>query len=86
RQSYFNSYDEAQEVLDAVHSGAAQVLGKTKNGNVLVKYDGVQGMNNNIGAGYIDQPTNIFMIKGTKNPAVVPTSPQAVPARVVETD
>jgi hypothetical protein len=33
------------------------------------------GTNVNIGAGITEQPTNVFMIKGTVNPTVVPTNP-----------
>jgi hypothetical protein len=70
-----NNTDDAQSVLDALHSGKAKVLGQTKQGHVVVKYDKVTGFNNNPGAGFIDQPTNVFMIKGTSKPSVVPTSP-----------
>ncbi len=82
--SYLNSRGDAQAVLNAVHNGSATILGKTKNGHVLVKYDGVQGVNVNVGAGYPSQPTNVFVIKGTTNPAVVPASPSATPATVIE--
>lgn len=71
---YMESRDDAQKVLDAMHSGDAKILGTTNQG-VVVKYDGVTGFNNNPSAGFIDQATNVFIIKGTKAPSVVPTSP-----------
>lgn len=77
--SYVGSVDEAQAVLDAAHGGAAKVLGRTSQGHVVVRYDGVTGFNNNPAAGFIDQPTNVFMIKGTAKPSVVPTSPAWTP-------
>ncbi|CCH16745.1 RHS repeat-associated core domain-containing protein [Micromonospora lupini] len=74
-KSYFNSQADAQGVLDAYHRGDTTVLGRTSSGNIVVRYDGVTGYNNNPGAGFHDQPTNVFMIKGTKSPSVVPISP-----------
>lgn len=73
--SYLQSMDDAQAVLDAVHSGSARVLGTTRQGHVVVEFKGVTGFNNNPAAGFVDQPTNVFMIKGTAKPSVVPTSP-----------
>lgn len=72
--SYFKSRADAQKVLDAYHAGAAPELGKTSRGHLLIKYHGVTGTNVNRGKG-IAQPTNVFMIKGTKSPSVVPTNP-----------
>lgn len=74
---YLTSLRDAQQVLDALHSGEAAVIGKTSNGHLVVRYNGVTGYNNNPGAGYLDQPTNLFIIKGTTNPSIVPTSPGA---------
>jgi len=71
--SYMESSDDAQKVLDAM--GDANILGTTNQGYLVVKYDGVTGFNNNPSAGFIDQATNVFMIKGTKSPSVVPTYP-----------
>lgn len=73
--SYLNSVDDAQSVLDAMHSGSATVLGKTNQGHIVVRFEGVTGFNNNAGAGFVNQPTNVFMIKGTTKPSVVPTNP-----------
>ncbi len=72
---YLRTHGEAQQVLDAYHSGGVAVLGRTANGNIVVRYDGVIGFNNNPRSGYIDQPTNVFMIKGTMSPSVVPINP-----------
>lgn len=76
---YFRQLSDAQAVLDAAHAGQAKVLGVTKQGHLVVEYKGVTGFNNNPRAGYLDQPTNIFMIKGSQSPSVVPISPQATP-------
>ena len=74
---YFKSPADAQAVLDAVKSGQAQVIGRTANGQLIVRYDGVTGFNNNAAAGFVDQPTNVFIVKGTLKVSVVPTSPGA---------
>jgi hypothetical protein len=71
----FSSHDDAEQVLAAYHSGDATILGKTANGNLVIRYDGVTGFNNNPRAGYVDQPTNVFMVKGTTSPSVVPIKP-----------
>ena len=74
------NHGDAEEVLGAVHSGSARILGKKKNGDLLVSYRGVQGFNNNRAAGYADQATNTFIIKkGSSSTSVFPTSPSAVP-------
>jgi hypothetical protein len=72
---YFRTLDDAQHVLDAYHDGSANVLGVTPNGNIVVRCSEVVGFNNNPRAGYLDQPTSIFMIKGSKSPSVVPINP-----------
>jgi hypothetical protein len=77
--SYLNSVDDAQAILDAAHDGTAQVLGKTRQGHVVVQWDDVVGFNNNPSAGYVDQATNVFMIKGSTKPSVVPTNPHWTP-------
>ncbi|HEX8202629.1 MAG TPA: peptidoglycan-binding domain-containing protein [Isosphaeraceae bacterium] len=76
---YFNSGEDAQKVLDAYHNGTAKVIGQTKSGNIVVEYPGVTGYNNNPVAGFVDQPTSKFMIKGTSSPSVVPISPVWTP-------
>ncbi|WP_454300487.1 RHS repeat-associated core domain-containing protein [Salana multivorans] len=76
--SYFTSADDAQAVLDAFHSGAADLLGTT-GPHVVVRYPQVTGFNNNRGAGYLDQPTDVFFIKGTSSPSVVPYNPNWTP-------
>jgi len=72
---YLNSVEDAQKVLDAVHSGEATYIGTTKAGHQVFRYDGVTGTNVNVGAGITGQPTNVFIIKGTASPSVVPTGP-----------
>ncbi|MNT97783.1 hypothetical protein D3C72_2401820 [compost metagenome] len=66
---------DAQKVLDAYHGGQVTILGKNAQGFPVVKFEGVTGTNVNIGVGIIQQPTNIFIIKGTKSPSVVPANP-----------
>lgn len=65
--------------LDAYHSGQAVVLGKNPHGFPIVKFEGVTGTNVNLGAGISNQPTNVFIIKGTKSPSIVPTNPNWSP-------
>lgn len=77
--SFLNSADDAQKVLNAVHSGEAVYLGTTSQGHHVFRYSGVTGTNVNVGAGFASQPTNVFMIKGTSSPTVVPTSPAWTP-------
>lgn len=72
---YVNSLDDARQVLTDYHNGDAVVLGRTAHGDIVVRTNSVTGYNNNVGAGYLDQPTNVFIIKGTSSPSVVPTNP-----------
>ncbi|WNZ10970.1 polymorphic toxin-type HINT domain-containing protein [Streptomyces sp. 11x1] len=74
---YFNSHADAQKVLDAYHGGQAQVMGVTKNGHIQIRVSSVTGYDNNPRAGRLGVATNIFMIKGTKSPSVVPMNPNA---------
>lgn len=75
---YFNSLDDAQGVLDAFHGGSAQVLGTTRSGNIVVRVPGVTGFNNNPSAGFVDQATDVFFIKGSSSVSVVPANPNWV--------
>lgn len=45
----------------------------------MVKFEGVTGTNVNLGIGITDQATNVFIIKGTKSPSIVPTNPNWSP-------
>jgi len=72
---HFDCADDAQRVLDAFHSGKATIIGHTAQGYPVVRFNGVTGTNVNVGAGFPNQPTNVFIIKGTTHPSVVPTSP-----------
>jgi hypothetical protein len=72
---YFKDQADAQKVLDAFHNRSATILNVTNTGQIKVKYPGVTGYNNNPKAGYLNQPTDVFLIKGTKSVSVVPTSP-----------
>lgn len=80
---YFNSLDEAKNVFAAFHSGNVQILGKTKNGHILFRYSGAQGIHV---SGSTVQSTNTFLMKGTTTTSVVPTTPNKPPAIIVETD
>jgi len=73
--SVMRSQVDAQQVLDAYRSGDATVLGQTQQGFPVVRYDGVTGLNNIPGAGFVNQETNVFIIKGTSSPSIVPTNP-----------
>ena len=72
---YFNTIAEAQTVLNAAHSGEAKILTQTVQGHVLIEYAGIIGFNNNVANGFLNQPTNTFLIKGSAAPSVVPTTP-----------
>ena len=72
---YFDNVADAQKVLDAFHSGAAKIIGKTSQGFPVVRYLGVTGTNVNVSAGFPNQPTNVFIIKGTTSTSVVPANP-----------
>ncbi len=76
---FLNSLEEAQAVLDAYRAGRATILGRTQQGFPVVRFEGVTGTNVNPGAGFPSQPTNVFMIKGTSSPSVVPMSPRWTP-------
>lgn len=72
---YLDSVADAQKVLDAYRSGQAKIIGTTSQGFPIVRFDGVTGTNVNLGVNITNQPTNVFIIKGTKSPSVVPTNP-----------
>ncbi len=78
-KGFLNSMEDAQRVLDAVHSGEATYLGSSAQGHLIFRFQGVTGTNVNIGRGITAQPTNTFLIKGTSSPSVVPTSPLFTP-------
>ena len=74
-----NSVDDAQQVLSAYRAGNTTILGQSKQGFPVVRYEGVTGTNINASAGITDQVTNVFLIKGTKSPSVVPMNPNWKP-------
>jgi RHS repeat-associated protein len=76
---FLNSVSDAQKVLDAYHAGHVKVLGKNAQGFPVVKFEGVTGTNVNLGVGISAQATNVFIIKGTKSPSVVPANPNWSP-------
>ncbi|MCG2583851.1 RHS repeat domain-containing protein [Massilia sp. TS11] len=75
---YLDSVESAQKVLNAYHSGSATILGKSQAGFPIVRYEGVTGTNVNL-PNFPNQPTNVFMIKGTSAPSVVPMNPNWTP-------
>ncbi len=75
---YFHTADDAQRVLDDFHSGAAQVLG-VKGNDIVVRAPGISGVNVNRASGHPRQVTNVFFIKGTRSPSVVPFNPRWKP-------
>ena len=76
---YLDSVDDAQAVLDSYKSGSGTIIGESSQGFPIVRVDGVTGTNVNVGAGIENQATNIFMIKGTAKPSVVPVNPNWKP-------
>ena len=79
RGGYFVDPDDARTVLDEFHNGTAEVLGVTSKGHIAVRSRTVTGYNHNPSAGYLNQPTDVFFIKGTGHPSVVPYNPQWTP-------
>ena len=77
--SYFTDGRDAQAVLDAFHDGSAEILGFKANGDVVVRVEAVTGFNMNGRYQIVDQPTNVFFIKGTVHPSVVPYNPLWAP-------
>ncbi|MDU0820614.1 hypothetical protein Q8X07_29705 [Pseudomonas aeruginosa] len=76
---FLNSVSDAQKVLDAYHTGQVKILGRNAQGFPVVKFEGVTGTNVNLGVGITDQATNVFIIKGTKSPSIVPINPNWSP-------
>jgi len=76
---YFTDASSAQNVLDAFHDGSGQILGVTRNGHIVVQVPSVNGFNNNPLNNYVDQVTNVFFIKGSSSPSVVPANPGWTP-------
>ena len=76
---YFDSIADAEAVFSAFRRGEVNVLAVRdiggRNPRVIFRYEGVTGFNNNPGAGYMNQPTNIFELKGSKSPSIVPKDP-----------
>ena len=69
---------DAQWAIDEFHSGTAEVLG-VKGNDIGVRAPGATGVNVNPGAGFPRQPTNVFFIKGSSSPSVVPYNPAWTP-------
>ncbi|MFK7941455.1 MAG: hypothetical protein AB8B85_00840 [Paracoccaceae bacterium] len=72
---YMNSKEDAQKVLDEWHAGDLEIIGKNPNGFPVVRSPTTTGTNVNVGAGYPQQSTDVFIIKGTSSPSIVPTNP-----------
>ncbi len=68
---------DAQKVLDAIINKTAEYLGTTKSGNHVFRVKGVTGTNINA-AKDISQPTNVFMLKGTIAPSIIPYNPNGL--------
>jgi hypothetical protein len=58
-----------------IRASEGTYLGTSSQGHLVYRFNGVTGTNVNVGAGITGQPTNVFMIKGTVSPSVVPTNP-----------
>lgn len=77
RGGYFLSSEDAQQVLEAYRHKDVTILGRKKNGDIVIRYDNVIGFNRNEAAGFGHQPTHVFFIKGTRKVSVVPYTPEA---------
>ena len=73
------SKEDAQKVLDEWHAGGLEILGKDNQGFPVVRSSNITGTNINRGAGFPNQPTDVFIIKGTKSPSIVPANPHWTP-------
>ena len=74
---YFANHADAEAAFEAARKGRGRLLGYTSTGNPVVKVPGASGFNNNRGAGVFDQPTDVFIFKGSgSRVSVVPTSPK----------
>ncbi|MDN3633683.1 hypothetical protein QWY85_03380, partial [Neolewinella lacunae] len=75
--SYFESIDDARKVAEAIKDGQGQFLGNTpgKSRFPVYRVNGVTGYNHNVGAGFLSQKTNVFIVKGTSNFSIVPYNP-----------
>ena len=77
---YLDSLEDAQTVLDNFHSDAATIIGKSKQGFPIIKVEGVSGTHvSKVASGTYIQTTNVFVVKGTKSPSVVPVNPNWSP-------
>lgn len=72
---YMRNLNDAQAVLNAYHAGDAIILGRSAQGFPVVRVPGVTGINVNRAARVTNQVTNVFMIKGTVRPSIVPVTP-----------
>ncbi len=78
QKGYFDNINQAQIVLNAARNGNVEFLGSNSQGQPVVRFNGVTGYNNNLGSGFFNQPTNVFVIKGTTTVSIFPTSPSWV--------
>jgi hypothetical protein len=69
------SLADARTVLANFHNGKAVVLGKTHRGHIIIRDNSVTGYNTNVNTQHLNQPTNVFIIKGSRNPSIVPYNP-----------
>ena len=67
--------EDAQRVLDEWHANDIEILGRHGQGFPVVRSSNVTGTNINVDAGFPSQTTDVFMIKGTRSPSVVPMNP-----------
>jgi len=74
-KSFLQSLEDAQAVLDAVHAGKAEFLGTSIKGHQVFRVKSISGINVNCNNKITGQITDVFMIKETVSPSVVPTTP-----------
>jgi len=75
--SYFDNINDAKAVADAIKGGNAKFLGNTpgKGKFPVYRVNGITGFNHNVGAGFLNQPTSTFIVKGTSRFSIVPYNP-----------
>ncbi|ACE05828.1 hypothetical protein Aasi_0412 [Candidatus Amoebophilus asiaticus 5a2] len=78
-KGFMHSLEDAQAVLDAIHAGKAEFIGVSKAGHQVFRVNGITGTHVNVREKVIGQRTNVFAIKGTINPSIVPTKPDFKP-------
>lgn len=73
--SYFQSQADADTVWKAFKNGDAKVLGFKPNGDIVIRVKGAKGMWFHRTSAPTGVSTDVFFIKGTAHPSIVPYDP-----------